>query len=212
MIVTKDLILSITPEGEFLDWLARQDIYGLTRGEFIAALKAADADQLYINYYESNKGLFSPGCIKQHSKTIEHSKWKCWGENLDQNVEYSDLEELKTLLKYERDLRFDKDKDIFHVHAVEIVDEQGARLSTRVTEEDYQHTFAHYYDTFNCYAGNYENFNTFWLAQSRMMEIKHARKKEISSCYHIYQYIQEVDNPEENAAGWLLVETAETID
>jgi uncharacterized protein YktA (UPF0223 family) len=72
-------------------------------------------------------------------------------------------------------------------------------------------TPADHYVAFNMYTGAYEQFATFAEADARNTELKNIRRTEISNTYHVYQKIQEVNDPEENAVNYFHVGTASTL-
>jgi hypothetical protein len=217
MIVTRELLVSLVPCQEALDWADAQDWganrWGMTRGEYIRTMREnTNTPEEYMEWITSTtEGLYSVPAMLAGSTTQLLDVWKVHGQGLDFSVEYTDLAVLKQAMTAAIQSRTDEESFAFHVQARQIIDQVGGYIATGVDSDTHMNTPADHYVTFNMYTGLYEQFATFAQADARNTELKNIRRTEISSTYHVYQKIQEVNDPEENAVNYFLIGTASTL-
>ena len=217
MIVTRELLVSLVPCQEALDWADAQDWgpnrWGMTRGEYIRTMRENNnTSEEYMEWITSTTvGLYSVQAMLAGSDTQILDIWKVHGHGLDFSVEHTDLAALKQTMAASIQTMTDEEAFAFHVQARQTIDQVGGYIATGVDSETYMNTPADHYVAFNMYTGTYEQFATFAQADALNTELKNIRRTEISNTYHVYQKIQEVNDPEENAVNYFHVGTASTL-
>jgi hypothetical protein len=217
MIVTRELLVSLVPCQEALDWADAQDWganrWSMTRGEYIRTMRENNnTPEEYMEWITSTtEGLYSVQAMLAGNDTQILDIWKVHGHGLNFSVEHTDLAALKQAMAAAIQSRIDEESFAFHVQARQIINEVDGYIATCVDSDTHMNIPADHYVAFNMYTGAYEQFATFAQADARNTELKNIRRTEISDTYHVYQKIQEVNDPEENAVNYFHIGTASTL-
>jgi hypothetical protein len=209
MIVTKELLLAVGGCNIIVDQLITEGYTGLTRLEFVNKLQEdADLDlhpQWWVGWAKTY--LYNGDTIFNNAEFIKTNRYDIEGMNIDPEYRlFDNLQEAETELKLKRDEYIASENWMFHINAICVEGENTHTLHTCDLDGDgvFDHDVT-CYTCFNHLIGEYERFDTFEQAKIRCEELKADRIATIDASYFMKEELQQINDPEENPAGWIFL-------
>ena len=202
MIITEELVCSMGACGDAMDPVKQLGIFGLTRREFIRAIKQATDDGIIPIYYYAwaAENLFKYPVIKINNDHTTTGRYRAVGVNGTIIGEYETRAEATEAALSARKEFNDKNASLHHVIA-RIKVEAGHRIETVDSALEIIHEVDSY-DAFNIRTGVYESFATFAEAETRALELRAIEEALTDFSFAIEEEVQEVDPDDGVISDW----------
>lgn len=216
MIITQNALLAIGGCAVIVQHLVDTGYDGLTRLQFIQKLQE-DADagvnpQWWVTWCKTY--LYDGNAIAKLGEFTRNQRYDIHGMNISEDYPiFTDLQAAIDEVKVKLAEQVASEEWLFHINAE---CPQGTDAHTlHNCDLDGDGVFDHpvtCYQVFNHATGGYERFEDFVSARARCDEIRQDRLALLKKSYHITEEIQQINDPEENPSGWILVDIGAALD
>lgn len=215
MIITKESLLAVNGCPIIVQHLVDTGYGGLTRLQFVQKMQedanAGVHPQWWVNW--AKLYLYNGDAIVKLGEFVKTNRYDINGMNIPEGLQiFTDLHEAILAVKQKQSEQIASEEWMFHVHAKCPSGEDAHTLHN--CDLDGDGVFDHpvdCYQVFNNVTGEYECFDTFEEAKLRCDELKIQRFTLVYSSYNITEEVQQINDPEENPSGWVLMDLGDRL-
>lgn len=215
MIVTQALLLAVGGCTDIVQHLVDTGYEGLTRQQFIDKMQE-DADAgVHPQWWVGWAKLYLKGgaAIVFNGEFVKTNRFSIAGLGItDPTIIFTSIEEARSNVRAARNAQNLSEDWAFHVHAKCPSGEDSHTLENCDLNGDgvFDHAVT-CYQVFNITTGLYENYDLFEDAKARCLQLQQTRWAEVDAGYSITEEVQQINDPEENPSGWILVDIGDAL-
>lgn len=215
MIVTQGALLAVNGCPTIVQHLVDTGYEGLTRAQFVQKMQE-DADaglhpQWWVRW--GRVYLYNGDAIVKLGEYIKTQRYDIQGMNIPEGLQmFTDLQEAIVAVRQKQAEQVASEEWMFHVHAQCPQGQDAHTLHN--CDLDGDGVFDHpvdSYQVFNHTTGGYESFDDFDAAKLRCEALRQERRAQVYASYSITEEVQQINDPEENPTGWVLVDTGNAL-